>query len=157
MNIVTARRHQQAVFEAAASLNRVAGSSSGSGMNIALSKAENTLLGQAVTGAAWTVITGSASAQFTLTRPTTVLVLGYILMNWSAGAQTAVISPFVDGVQVQNLAVGPAATLASPANVPICYSTLLAPGAHIIDLRVNAGNLTTYNIQSFANYVLFLN
>jgi len=145
--------------EMAASVNRLRGSGGGIGVTMGLQKAENTLLGQAVTGG-FTLVTGSA-VPIPNPYPLTVLVLGYILINWTNGAQTAVISPFIDGVQVQNLAVGPAATLASPANVPICYTTLLGPNTsasgHIIDLRVAGGAATTYNIQSFANYVLFLN
>jgi hypothetical protein len=154
MTLIGSKRLQQGVFEALASSNRAAGSGGGSGLFPAPQTTANTLLGQAINSVGFTVITGSP-IQFTLGRPTTLMAIGYVLMNWTAGGLTSVLSPFVDGVQEQGLAVGPAATIASPANVPICYSALLGPGTHTVDIRVTSVNLaTTYNVQAFSLSVI---
>lgn len=149
-------RLQQGIFEGLASMNRPAGSGGGSGLFPSPQTAFNNALGQGVTGNVFTTVTGSV---LNSASPTTsfFLLLGYLSLNWTAGAQTAIVSPFVDGTQVQNMGVGPFAAGGTVVTIPITYVTdSLAPGQHTFDIRVNAGAATTYNLQQFAFYLFQL-
>jgi hypothetical protein len=156
MTLIGSKRLQQSVFEALASSNRAAGSGGGTGLFQVPQTTANTLLGQAInSGASFTTITGSLIS-LVVARPTTAVVIGYVLINYTAGAAvTATISPFVDSVQTQAMAAGPASTVANPVNVPICYSQALGVGTHTIDLRVATGaGAPTYNVQAFSLTVI---
>ena len=152
MSRIAAKRAQQALFEATASMNRAAGSGGGSGLQamVLVGSGSNYDGSYNTTSTSDVVITG-VTTTFTVARTGSFWIVATVTGKVSGGAGTyGYGTTYVDSV-AQTHTIGRLVALWDKNNAGFTSHTgtqltQFAPGSHTVDLRLHVDNAAlTYN------------